>query len=178
MIKGRTISVDHLEAFYEDFLHFSGKGQQRGHWDQVYRRYVNLITSSLLLHRKRRKLVKLRQKIAETLMSGFERYVDYRNRKAIIRYFQQLQMTNATLDFLLARFYDVSATDDMIAFDLARTVVNANLTSSHAKRLRNKLARTKRRVGGMLGVSMLLCKYGEVSRIEGIHHGNGSSLER
>ena len=165
-IKGKTIPVDRLEGFYEDFLHFAGKGQQRGHWDQVYRRYVNLITSSLRLHQRRRKLMRLRQKIAEALMSGFEQYVDYRNRKAIIRYFQQRQMTNASLDFLLTQFYDVSATDDMIAFDLARTIANATLTSSHTKRLRKKLARTKRRVGGMLGVSMLLCKYGEVRRIE------------
>ena len=69
------------------------------------------------------------------------------------------------LDYLAAEFFEASKTDDVIAFRLADLLVSANLSKALIARLSNKLVRTNMRVGGMMGVIALLCKYGDPDKI-------------
>lgn len=165
-IKKGAATIELLENLYEDYLHFSGKGALQGHWDQVYRRYINLIAATLHLFPRARKLIELRRTIALDLRKGFESYVDYRNRQTIIRYWEMHKLiSREMLDYLVKQFYEVARTDDVIAFQIARTLVNARLSRTLMARLCKRIDRGIARVGGMLGVTMILCKYGTPDRI-------------
>ncbi|HLY03005.1 MAG TPA: RNA-directed DNA polymerase [Candidatus Cybelea sp.] len=165
-LKSGRATVALIEKLYEDFLYFLGKGAQRGHWDQVYRRYINLVTSTLKAFPRARALATLRRAINVEQRNGFERHVDYRNRETIIRYWEASTINKEMVNYLLGEFYEVAKTDDVIAFGLARLLVNANLPLTSVTLIRKRLGRTNPRVGGMLGVTMLLCKYGEPAKIE------------
>jgi hypothetical protein len=165
-IKNSKITAGRVEDLYEDFLFFSRKGPQLGHWDQVYRRYINLISSTLSLFVKHKQLIDRRRDIAVELQKGCSDNIDYRNRQTIVRYWERRSVSRDMLDYLVSQLSEVSRTDDVIAFRLAHVLVSANISKALIARLCKRLFNTKRRVGSMLGVATLLCKYGTADKIE------------
>ncbi len=158
-------AIERCEDFYGDFLHFDSKGKQKGHWDQVYRRYINLITKTVSIGPKSKKLAPLRQQINQIARERFTQYTDYRMREALLRLFSTNRMTSELLDFLWKQFIEISKTDDVIAFNIAELLARKELSVTLQKRLTKKFGRASIRPGGMAGLALLLTKYGDKTTI-------------
>ena len=159
-------TIDDIESLLEDFLHFEQKHQRSGHWDQVYRRYIGLITRSATQYRDLATLRALREKVENVFTVAFQEHSDYRMRESLIRYWKTISLSESLVKFVMEQFAEIAKTDDIIAYRLAKLLASATL-DEHLQGIIMKFCNSSSiRPGGMAGIATLMCKYGDPTRIE------------
>jgi hypothetical protein len=162
---GTKVEVSTIEHIYEDFIHFAEKESRTGRWDQVYRRYVNLIETTWKKHPDNASLKDLRAAIVDRLLVDFLNLSDYRTRQTIIRAWHEQSPSRKALSFIVEQMYDIGKNDDVIALDLASLLVSYQLTSAQQRNVLEDLTFDVIRPGEFFGTALVLCKYGKAETI-------------